>query len=540
MSPTATTGIGMLEYQSKHQVLICRKCKYAIQKSAINSHLLRHKIYRGERQRLLASIAALALLEPHDVPVPDPRSAPISSLPVFTGYRCTVTECRHLAVAPKRMKTHWREAHDSSGPVPDLNFFVRPANIQTFFRGVKIRYFEVSAPGGANSMPGDGSDSVHVSPAPTRSSSSTYDHVSPPDLDLEALRCFHHFVTVTAMTLPVPVSSASSSNHFWRDRFVYQALKDPHLMSGLQALAVCHLIALTDTTTGHHPLQERSLQLFRVFSSAYKKDEINPELMAFGKLVENLLSTCLLGSGTITVDEPLRTLISSIKGCLIFDQLGDDSDPDETMWVKVDDNSEEDAAPKSAASPSTQVPNPQMRSIVPPSSLSTTETSDHPILPHIRALSSRLTSILGRPDNVQDVLATLSAIDALVTCCQTPSLPGSQVNYGVSVTCTPAAATAAIAAIQWLHTLLPPFHTLLSRRHPAATVILAYWAAGPLQRAVGADNGGRKEGDGVGAWWFWNGVPGEVVRRAGSQLKADGHGRRMLDLVIVLEPLVAL
>src|ERR1700753_2780327 len=86
----------LLEYNAKHRQLICRECKYAIQKSALGSHLLRHKIYRGERQRLLTSIARLALLEPDDVQLPPAASPPVDGLPIISGYRCTATGCESL------------------------------------------------------------------------------------------------------------------------------------------------------------------------------------------------------------------------------------------------------------------------------------------------------------------------------------------------------------------------------------------------------------------------------------------------------------
>lgn len=89
-SPTRrkSLGNGLLEYDPTYRVLICRKCDYAIQKSAIDGHLLRHKIYREDRRRLLRLIENLELLEPDDVPVPVSDSAPIATLPVFSAYRC--------------------------------------------------------------------------------------------------------------------------------------------------------------------------------------------------------------------------------------------------------------------------------------------------------------------------------------------------------------------------------------------------------------------------------------------------------------------
>ena len=67
----ASIGAGeLLCYNAQHKLLICLECKYAIQKHAVDSHLLRHKIYREERQQLLSAISELELPEPDDVRFP--------------------------------------------------------------------------------------------------------------------------------------------------------------------------------------------------------------------------------------------------------------------------------------------------------------------------------------------------------------------------------------------------------------------------------------------------------------------------------------
>ena len=133
----------LLKYDAKHSVLICQKCKYAIQKSALESHLLRHKIYRGERRRLLSSIARLEIFEPDEVQLPPVGSSPVDTLPIISGYRCTATNCENLCASSKRMKLHWSEKHGLSDP-PETS--ARSVNLQTFFRGTKLRYFEVASP----------------------------------------------------------------------------------------------------------------------------------------------------------------------------------------------------------------------------------------------------------------------------------------------------------------------------------------------------------------------------------------------------------
>lgn len=136
----------LLEYNSDYSPLICRQCHYAIQKNALESHLLRHKIYRSDRQRLLTSIAQLHLLESQHVALPAPGSPPVDALPILSGYRCTAAACQHLSVSSKRMKRHWSDIHRLDGSVPLLSSFARPVKLQTFFRRTRVRYFEVASP----------------------------------------------------------------------------------------------------------------------------------------------------------------------------------------------------------------------------------------------------------------------------------------------------------------------------------------------------------------------------------------------------------
>ena len=133
----------LLRYNPAHKILICSDCQYAIQKSALESHLLRHKIYRGDRQRLLSSIEQLDLLDPDEVSLPALGSPAVDLIPVLSGFCCTVQGCRHLTASSKRMQRHWSETHGQGGSVPLLSSFARPAKLQTFFRGTKVRYFEV-------------------------------------------------------------------------------------------------------------------------------------------------------------------------------------------------------------------------------------------------------------------------------------------------------------------------------------------------------------------------------------------------------------
>lgn len=134
----------LLLYMPRHRVLICKECRYAIQPSAIPRHLKEtHKIYRSHRERYMAYTRQLDLIEPEDVPIPDANDGPISSLPVIDGFVCHVAECRHLCATAKRMKAHYNTEHREATTV---HFNYRPAKMQTFFRGNKLKYFVFRQP----------------------------------------------------------------------------------------------------------------------------------------------------------------------------------------------------------------------------------------------------------------------------------------------------------------------------------------------------------------------------------------------------------
>jgi hypothetical protein len=90
---------------------------------------------------LLTPTSSPDLREPDSVPIPDPTTPPIASLPLLDGYRCLHAECTNLCASVKRMRRHWADVHGSVG----VGFLAmaREVKMQTFFRGTKIRYFEV-------------------------------------------------------------------------------------------------------------------------------------------------------------------------------------------------------------------------------------------------------------------------------------------------------------------------------------------------------------------------------------------------------------
>lgn len=225
------------EYNPRYRVLICRD-QYAIQKIALGSHLLRHRIYRGEKQRLLSAIN-LDIVEPDDLPLSAADTPPAAALPVVSGHCCAAAECGYLCASSKRMKRHWSDAH---GVNESNNFssLARSVKLQTFFRSTKPKCFEVSAASSnaesqlLNDESGYGIEGskLNAAPSPAQSTPS----VDPcPTVDLETLTYFHHFIT-TAIRSLLGADDPLSLSQYWEKQVIPLALQRRWLMCGLLAI----------------------------------------------------------------------------------------------------------------------------------------------------------------------------------------------------------------------------------------------------------------------------------------------------------------
>jgi hypothetical protein len=460
----------LLEYNAKYGVLICRTCQYAIQKSAIPSHLLRHKVYRDERQRLLASIAELDLLEPSDVSSPGPTSPPINSLPVISGYRCTAAGCENLCASSKRMKRHQSEVHGLNG-TSTIDDVARSVKLQTFFRGTKIRYFEVTASKNPDEQVRDAntgerllSPLTHiVSPFTTTPKSATI------DLDLQTLTYFHHFTTTTSLTLP-------GNLQYWQVDIVVQALQCPWLMHGLLALAACHMAVCADNTDIERSHGKRLVHYFSGFLARPEesKSDIGMEVVRgeeepnnSGKHIRDLLQCAQLGLGIFTFDQSANHTLASLMATI----LG-------LYTSTLHDRDAENAYAQGRRSPFNTA-----------------------MLHRLHALPTRMAETFGRPtpDTIQDVLATLSAINSLIDCCET-SLESEEAGRTFR------------AMAVWLTKVSDYFYEMLVKESSAALVVAAYWTTFVVRRA---ENCGC---------WFLKGMSVRAMRMIEDMLPVDDPG----------------
>ncbi|RAK71703.1 uncharacterized protein BO72DRAFT_473050 [Aspergillus fijiensis CBS 313.89] len=135
-----TTPSQLLSYLPTYRVLVCLRCRYAIQPGAIARHLKEiHYLSRATRRTFVAFAAEFELAQPQDIVLPDESQFPVPFLSIQEGLACRFERCGYLCATSKRMKQHWRCTHQI--PTSNESTFSTPVPLQTFFRGNALRYF---------------------------------------------------------------------------------------------------------------------------------------------------------------------------------------------------------------------------------------------------------------------------------------------------------------------------------------------------------------------------------------------------------------
>ncbi|KAI1420548.1 hypothetical protein F5Y12DRAFT_788181 [Xylaria sp. FL1777] len=228
------TGLGgLLIHLPQYGVVICKACRFAIQPSAFSSHLQNHHILRSERRCILDQLLTLRLSPPDRVGVPAPDSRRIADLPLLSGFKCDTAECSYACTSIKRMCQHWSEVHEEPN---SKAIKYREARLQTFFRGNKIRYFEVEGPKGSQCRTRKESQlaikkSNLLSPAD--SEDEILHEIQAPPLDYRSLLYMHHYTRHSGLFL----NRGNESTEFWIDTIVLEAYKHPFLMYSLLCIS---------------------------------------------------------------------------------------------------------------------------------------------------------------------------------------------------------------------------------------------------------------------------------------------------------------
>ncbi|KAH7110613.1 hypothetical protein B0J11DRAFT_499115 [Dendryphion nanum] len=474
MTTTSSINLGpdyLLEYNPQFKILICRECQYAIQKSALQSHLLKHKIYRESKQELLNAIAQFELLEPENVILPPAQSLPISSLPVLDGYRCVAVGCGNLCASSKRMRRHWSEKHTLIERY-DLFSQALPVQIQTFFRGTKLRYFEVGAMDINNAKNDKNNvriDESAQSPPLRIASLQTHETQSPSIVDLQTLGYLHHFTTMTSLTLPIP-SNANGNSLYWQADSVSFALRHQWLMCGLLAISSCHLSVLgNDTATGEIHF-EQSERLFSEFANGRKEyiEQITIEdaETRLGMQIDCIFR-CAQWATTVHQLNRQHPSIEEIVSCFRgFTVCGYSTKPSQDSRFN------------------------RNKIFVPANTILKSDVhhshSESSLLNTLGALPSRMIEAFGKPESTEDVLVTLTANVALVEC----------FAIGFSTT---ELMSILHGIMKWISIVPDHIFNMIKHDEPAALVLVAYWAL-LIKRA-------EQQG-----CWYMDGLSGVITR----------------------------
>lgn len=268
----------LLVHIPEYGVAVCSECQYAVQPTALSKHLLRHGVYRNERQAQLARFQNVSLLEPEDV-LPPLGVESIPHLPLYEGRRCMANRCAYTCISEKRMRQHWREQHR------DQQFADRPAFLQTFFRGNKLRYFEVYSTRNTTTIVQPRSqiqaNGTYVAGSLRESKDTKHDALlenkSPitapfSQFDLDAMELMHYCTISTCSSL----NRATESVEFFQTTIIRDAFEHDYLLFGLLCLTASHVA--TETTDGHKRDRYRQISAqYQAFAlPGFRKALTNP------------------------------------------------------------------------------------------------------------------------------------------------------------------------------------------------------------------------------------------------------------------------
>ncbi|KAF2759535.1 hypothetical protein EJ05DRAFT_301612 [Pseudovirgaria hyperparasitica] len=498
--PPLSKTVDYLQYDDQHRVLICTKCSYAIQKSAIDSHLLRHKIYRAARHELVRAASQLDILEPEDVSLPTPGSGPIVGLSIIDGYKCASPRCGSLFASVKRMRRHWTEDHNNV-QVPQE--FALSVQLQTFFRGTKLKYFQVDSLSMMNPKEQD---------SPSGSASRPK---LPNDVNLDHINDFHHYNIHTSNSMPA-VS--------WVKDLPAQALYTPILMNGMLAIAVAHKI-LIESDLGLNT----ELELFRYYSyyvtiQNRQDDDTDATRMQTMKKLRALCMLCSWSVDTITVPSTKRMVMPTVDVLSIItcmeDMIGEPTisnakaghlfpltailetvtsieDPVyATLSVRNVDCNFADSHPIGFST--STLNKVSSREDIPPA-----------IARSIGSLPMRMREVFGKPSEIKDVLASLSAINALEECIALYFTCQGEDHH-----------VAWQALLSWIGRMSMHFRNLLAKNNPAALVIFTHWLL--LVRLA------EKH------YWFLKGLASSLLAAVEEHLGALSPAHQLIESVITL------
>ena len=260
-NPITSTSYGfkperLFHHLPLHRVVVCTTCRHAVPPKAVARHLKDvHRILRFARNPFVKWVSSFDLSDPADVIPPKDGEFPVAGLPVYMGLRCKWTDCGHLCLSEKRMRSHWLSAHGGMAD-PDSDH----VRVQTFFRGNLLKYFT------AASASGDGAGPLNVReedasrreldgiqclsrstsytwtleflPIQKVASQTTHTKSSLPNTEATAL--LRHYEASTSLTIAIE----GDDELLWRDTVLRLAQEQDFLMLAVLSISSLHLAYL--------------------------------------------------------------------------------------------------------------------------------------------------------------------------------------------------------------------------------------------------------------------------------------------------------
>ncbi|KAJ5972879.1 uncharacterized protein N7479_002797 [Penicillium vulpinum] len=414
-----------------------------------------------------------------------------------------MTGCGHLCASSKRMRRHWSDSHGVSVP-SNIASHARSVKLQTFFRGTKLKYFEVSEAtraadsqgfneGSGHDRMGSDADKVPSLAQPMSFSESSL------VVDLETLAYFHHYIITTCPTLPKIEDSLTASQH-WGTYIVSLALRRRWLMCGLLAISAYHSATLDEEITVQKKHFEQGTKLrsefFIGFNEIMNNSSNTMSIKTFQKTkraaiqVKSIMScahwaltgftsnyTTVLGPDTVL--SQLQSLLCDIQD---FSKLGNS--------LNIEQRNGNDLQTSLGTNGSRG-----------------TATAPTMLLNRLQMLPYRMAEIFGKPDHEQDAPAILLSIAALLQCCS-----------GVFESNNLSGAWKDICA--WFEKTTDHFNYMVSLQNPAALIVLAYWAAILVKQAQ------------VCECWFVHGFSRAIVLLIYEHLSTDDAVRSLVERLL--------
>src|SRR5688572_16859903 len=109
------TMAAYFDHLQQYSLAVCKRCRYGVLPSHVESHLRRaHKVHQKEAELAAAEISDWAGLAEYasDITVPKVVVQPIPELPVFAdGMLCQIDphSCRQITRSAERMRKHWHK-----------------------------------------------------------------------------------------------------------------------------------------------------------------------------------------------------------------------------------------------------------------------------------------------------------------------------------------------------------------------------------------------------------------------------------------------